>query len=81
MISIIGTIGCSKCETLKASLPRDTYKSISFHDLSSSEQDIMLDRAEAVGQRNLPIVLLNGEIIPYDSIHTLVATLKESIQQ
>lgn len=52
---IFGTIGCHKCQTAKKKHPEALYMDLS--SLSSTEYEMLIDKARMANQSSMPIIL------------------------
>lgn len=70
MIRVIGNYGCSRCEIIKQILSNKgvEFKYELLSDLPKETQRIILNKAKAKGQLNMPLIFKDDEIIDIKEI-------------
>lgn len=70
MIRVIGNYGCSRCEIIKQILSNKgvEFKYELLSDLPKEMQRIILNKAKAKGQLNMPLIFKDDEIIDIKEI-------------
>ncbi|MFP4698670.1 MAG: glutaredoxin domain-containing protein [Eubacteriales bacterium] len=65
MLKIIGSLGCSNCEVTKMKLKNKgiDFEYILLNELSSAEQEEVLNRAKEENVNSLPILIKNKKIV------------------